>query len=90
MLVGTCVVVKIPQLIYVIDRKATYRVLCLYNLCLIVKNIIHEHLPILEKHMFLLLEQWKFLYELMTSLRKRQPVVEFLNLLRNVLLPKQM
>ena len=57
MLLGTCVVAKIPQLVYVIDWKATYRVLCIYYLCLIVKNIIREHLPILEKPTFLLLEQ---------------------------------
>ena len=57
MLVSNCVVAKIPQLVYVIDWKATYRVLCMYYLCLIVKNIIREHLPILEKPTFLLLEQ---------------------------------
>ena len=57
MLVSTCVVARIPQLVYVIDWKATYRVLCIYYLCLIVKNIICEHLPILEKQTFLLLEQ---------------------------------
>ena len=57
MLAGTCVVAKIPQLVYVIDWKANYRVLCIYYLSLIVKNIIREHLPILEKLTFLLLEQ---------------------------------
>ena len=57
MMLGTCVVAKIPQLVYVIDWKATYRVLCIYYLCLIVKNIIREQLPILEKPTFLLLEQ---------------------------------
>ena len=57
MLAGTCVVAKIPQLVYVSDWKAAYRVLCIYYLCLIVENIIREHLPILEKRTFLLLER---------------------------------
>ena len=55
MLVGTCVVAKIPQLVYVIDWKATYRVLYIYYLFLIVENIICEHLDSLEKSTYLLL-----------------------------------
>ena len=56
MLAGTCVVAKIPQLVYLVDWKATYRVLCIYYSCLIVQNIIREHLPILEKPTFMLTE----------------------------------
>ena len=56
MLAGTYVVAKIPQLVYVSDWKAAYRVLCIYHLRLIVENIIRGHLPILEKITFLLHE----------------------------------
>ena len=56
MLAGACVVAKIPQLVYVSDWKAAYRVLCIYHLRLIVENIIRGHLPILEKITFLLNE----------------------------------
>ena len=75
-LAGTCVVAKIPQLFYAIDWQATYRVVCIYYLCLIVENITPENLPILEKATFFFCS-WKFWCGHMMSLRKRQPVVEF-------------
>ena len=56
MLASTSVAATVPQLVYVSDWKAAYRVLCTYYLCLIVENIIPEHLPILEKPTFLLLK----------------------------------
>ena len=54
MAAGTCVIVKIAQLVCVTDWNANYRVLCIYYVCLIVGNIIREHLPNLEKPTFLL------------------------------------